>query len=610
VRPYGLDLSDHGTPAYDALLAAAFFVAPAFAIGAALRGLEGRKRLFALLLGAAAGLCLVPELFESAADATSSDKNAFAAQFLVLASITAVLGGACALLCLPGKPSLPRWLAISLALACGAPAGLLEVGQQSVLAPWRRQLTLPYIFFDTPEGLLTVEGPLQPPGASPLLHKMVTLERRVLVPGPEGTRADLARIELALQQLPEAAAARKDKRALIVGQLTPLYARRLGDAGFAAIDRSAAWWTAMERVERELFGELPSPAGERLDPRAARARIAEGRYDLVLVPRASGDLPRLSGVVVPEKTLCVVWLDGASQAASAALPDELLLGALGLEEPSLAYVVHGRGAQVGGNYPPQFVRTGAPGSALSPWSWIALQEEPRADRARAQLFARLAAAAQGTADESLVRGLASIYAAQTSSSPFDSPAARFELPAEGLARMREAALAHKPNGFVTQLWEWTAEVLAQKRWIPQLYENVEPLAKAWAPWPALERVLAQADAESLEFESAWQRLAALRESEQARDPSFWVELGNLEEQLDRGADAIASWRKSLELAPGNGPASRKLAMALVRAGDPEGAELVKRLLLANPRDVELRAFSGPGPYPPPKKGFEPPAGGH
>ncbi len=520
-----------------------------------------------------------------------------------------MLGGACALLCLPGKPSLPRWLALSLALACGIPAGTIDVKQQSVLAPWRRQATLPYIHFDTPEGLLTVEGPLQPPGSSPLLNKMVTLERRVLVPGPEGTRGDLVRTDLALGQLQQDALERKDKRALLVGQLTPLIARRLTDSGFAEIDRSAAWWAGMERVERELFDTLPAPAGERLEPSAARQRIDAGRYDLVLVPQTSGDVARLAQLDVPARTVLVVWLDGGCLAAASDLGEQLLVAALGLDQPSVALVVHGRGRAEGEPFSPQFLPSGTPARAPVPVAWIAEREDLRADSARARLFARIAAAAQGTPDEPLARGLAAVYAAQVSSSPFDTEAERFELPTEALVLLREAALARKPNGFVAQLWEWTALVLAQKRWIPQVYECVEPLAQKWAPWPALERILARADAESLEFESAWKRLDALRAGEQARDPNFWLELGNVEEQLERSADAITSWRKCCELAPGHPAATRKLAMALVRAGDPEGKQLVERILKANPRDAELKPFAGDGPYPPPKKGYEP-LGGH
>ena len=607
VHGFGLDSARRGTPAYDALLAAAFFIAPAFAIGAALRALDGRKRIFALLLGAAAGLCFVPELFETAADTAATEKHTYAAQFLVLASLVAVLGAGFALLCLPGKPSLPRWLAISLALACAAPAGFLDVAQQSVLAPWQRQPVLPYLYFDAPEGLLTVEGPMQPPSASPLLNKMVTLERRVLVAGPEGTRGDLVRLDLALAQLSKETAEKKDKRALVVGQLTPLYARRLGDAGFAQIDRSAAWWTAMERVERELFGETTRPKGERLDPSEARKRIDAGRYDLVFVPRTSGAPVRLSRLDVPQPTLLVVWLDAGCLAADVELPEQVLVCALGLEEPSLGIVLHGRGAATDETYPPQFLRTGESARAPRPVSWLAHPPDERPEFACARLYERFAAAAQGTSDEQLARGLAAVYAAQTRSSPFDSPAESFELPPEALTLLREAALERKPNGFVTQLWEWIAEVLAQKRWIPQVYANLEPLAQKWAPWPALERVLARADAESLEFESAKKRLDALREP-LARDPGFWIELGNVEEQLEHGPDALAAWRKSLELEPGNLPASRKLAMALVRAGDAQGKELLEKLLKSNPRDAELKLYAGEGPYPPPKKGYEPPLG--
>ena len=606
VHPFGLDLAQHGTPAYDALLAAAFFVAPAFAIGCALRALSGRKRIFALLLGAGAGLCFMPAIYDSAPGMAASDKHTFAAQFLSIASIVTVCGGAGAVLCLPGKPSLPRWLAILLALACALPAALLEVQQQSVLAPWRRQAILPYIYFDAPEGLVTVEGPLQAPGASPLLHKSVTLGRRVLVPGPEETRADLVRIELALGQLAPELSARKDKRALIVGQLTPLLARRLGDAGFAEIDRSAAWWFSMERIEHELFSTLAPPKGERLAPAAARKRIDAGSYDLVLVPQTSGDAPRLRDLDVPPKTLLVVWLDAGVRLASAELGERVLLCALGLDAPSVAVVVHGRALAENEALAPHFLRAGTRARTPAPLSWLSARVEVREQAARARLFERLAAAATGTPDEKLTRGLAAVYAAQVPSSPFDTEAQRFELPEDALVLLREAALARKPDAFVTQLWEWTAYVLAEKRWIPQIYAHVGPLAKAWAPWPALERVLARADAESLDFAGAVQRLEALRETEQGRDGSFWGELGDAQAQLGHEPDALASWRKSCELSPGQYVPQRKLAMGLARAGDPAAKELIEKLLQQNPKDEELRTFLGPGPVPPLRKGFAPP----
>ena len=50
---------------------------------------------------------------------------------------------------------------------------------------------------------------------------------------------------------------------------------------------------------------------------------------------------------------------------------------------------------------------------------------------------------------------------------------------------------------------------------------------------------------------------------------------------------------------------RRLAMALVRAGDPEGTTLVEELLLENPGDQELEQYLGPGPYPPIEPSFDP-----
>ncbi len=521
VHTFGLDLSLHGTPAYDALLAASFFVAPAFLIGAALDATSGRKRLFALLVGAAAGLCFLPSIFESPSGTDALVKHTFAAQYLTLASLAAVGGATFALLCLPGKSSPARWLALLACAACAVPAALIEVKPQSVLAPWARTPVMPYTTFDIPEGLVTVEGPLQPPGASPLLNKQVTLGRRTLVPGPELTRFDLVRLDLALGQLPDAKRARKDLRALIVGQLTPLDAHRLLQSGFASIDRSAAWHEAMERIERELFaaGE-PLPPGDRLAPGEARERLAAGRYDLVYVPATGGDAPRLARIDVPADTLLVVWLDASSPLASRTLGPRVMLAALGLEYPSLALVVHGRPESETEPLGPQFLAAGERVRAATPLASLARRETERiVEASRAELFARLAAASAGSEDEALARGLAAVYAGQTYSSPFDKPAERFELPAEALALLRQAALARKPNAFA-QMWEWLAEVLAEKRWIPQMYEQLEPLAKAWAPWPKLEQMLARADAESarLHQRQAPPRRAARRPARARSEP--------------------------------------------------------------------------------------------
>ena len=606
VHAFGLDLSRHGTPLYDALLAASFFVAPAFLIGAALDAASGRKRLFALLLGASGGTGLMPAMFQDVRAAGVLEQHTYAAQLLTLASLAAVAGASFALLCLPGKPSPGRWIALLFAAACALPAASLEIEPQNVLAPWLRTPVMPYTAFEIAEGLVTVEGPLQPPNASPLLNKQVTLARRTLVGPAELTRYDLLRLDLALGQLAPGKRARKDLRALIVGQLTPVLSHRLVQSGFAAIDRSAAWFTAMEAIERQLFaaGE-PLPAGEILAPEEAEGRLAAGRYDLVYVPATSGDAPALGQLDVPEATLLVAWFDAASPLAARALGPRVLVAALGLESPSIAEVVHGRAEAELEPLGPQFLATGAPLSGTLPLRVQSLREPERADAARSALFARFADAARGGPDEALARGLAAVYAGQGYSSPFDKPAERFELPAEALALLRQAALAKKPNAFVTQLWEWLGEVLAEKRWIPQIYENLEPLAQAWAPWPRLEQWLARADAESLEFASAKKRLDALRDGPLARDAGLWRQIADVELQLGAAREAVLAWRKALELQPEDRATRRKLAMQLVREGDPEGKPLIEELLRQNPKDVELEAYRGAGPYPPAQKGFEP-----
>jgi hypothetical protein len=79
---------------------------------------------------------------------------------------------------------------------------------------------------------------------------------------------------------------------------------------------------------------------------------------------------------------------------------------------------------------------------------------------------------------------------------------------------------------------------------------------------------------------------------------------------ERPADAARELEAVLAIQPGRRDAERRLAIALVRAGDPSGRERVRDLLLDDPDDDELRVYLGNGPYPPFEPRFGPGLDGH
>jgi len=583
---FGLDLSLHGTLPFDALLSASLFVLPAFALGTALRALKDGAQLASLCLGAALGMLLCLQVGREASG--GKDVQTYAMQWIPLAAGLSGGGAVVALLSLNVKSSLSRWLQIAGALACHLPIALVEITPAHVLSPWSRTPVAPYQLRETPGGFLTLEGPLLPDAMTGNV-KQLTLERRVLVPGFDSVLDEWAMIDASLALRTPAQLAAPEQRALIIGQLTPLRARRLSKAGFTEIDRSATWWRVMDKLEQEYFGESPKPAGSILEPAAALAALGAGRYTLVIVPPVRGAAPRLPSLTPPSATTVVVWLHSATPLAGGAGPGVLHLGPSKIDQPLFARVFGPMNAAAS-----RFEK-GASGSHR-PLSWLWKRDGERDTATRADNFRRIAARQQ----DHFSKGLELLYAAQERSSPFENPAESFELPTAALDELQQAPL----DPTLRFLWEEIGIVLSGKRWIPQLYQYLEPLVARHAPWPELERQLAVADAESLEFESALRRLLPIQEAF-ARNSEYWRELGKIQEQLEKGADSIASFRKALELRPEDHDLERRLALQLVRAGDPEGPKRVQKLLAEHPDDEELQLFAGPGPYPAPKRGYSP-----
>jgi Flp pilus assembly protein TadD len=587
---FGLDLSQHGTLPYDALLAASVFVLPAFALGTSLRLLSCGRAQAALMLGGSLGMLLTLKVGDFSAAGT--DTQTFAMQWMPLAAGLTGAGALLALLSLSSSGSAGRWLQIAFALVCMLPIAMVEISPRAVLAPWSRTPIAPYQLRETPAGLMTVEGPLLPDSITGST-KQLTLERRVLVPGLEFIPDELSMLDASIALLTPESQTQRARRVLLIGQLTPLRARRLKDAGIAAIDRSASWWQAMEALEQEYFGEQAKPAGSILAPGDALKAIEAGQYTLVIVPPVRGIAPQLNVPTLPAQTTLVVWLDSATPLRGGSEPGLLHWAPSKIDQPLLARIfgAHAHQACV----LPGGLSSGSPGLGR-----LMQREWERGTGARADNFRRVRAAQ----DSALTRGLEQLYAAQQRSSPFENTAESFELPEPALEQLRQAALEGSPSPSLRVLWEELGLVIAGKRWIPQLYEALEPLAKRHAPWPELELQLAIADAESLEFESAAARLRPLR-SNFERNPEYWRELGKIQEQLGEAADSVYSFRQALNLRPGDHDLERRLAFQLVRAGDPEGQRLVLELLQEHPDDEELKLFSGSGPYPPPKRGYSP-----
>jgi tetratricopeptide (TPR) repeat protein len=199
-------------------------------------------------------------------------------------------------------------------------------------------------------------------------------------------------------------------------------------------------------------------------------------------------------------------------------------------------------------------------------------------------------------------------AVQQRSSPWENLARATETDPEALARLARALVSAQPDSpqelFLRRLWSGLAATLVEKRELVSIEAHLAPLAERFAPWIELERALAHADLELLEPEAAAGHLRVVVE-EAPLDLGAHMMLGHALEMAGDTPGAVAEYRRALEIQPGRRDVRRRLAMALVRAGDPEGGDLVEELLAEDPEDEELERFRGVGPFPPLEVRFVP-----
>lgn len=594
---FGLDGSRVGMLDYDGLLAAAVWIAPGLALGALLRALDARAELAALLAGAAVGLLAVPWrlALEVAPDggllsSSTSTRIVFEGTGLMLAAAGVLL---------LGRGGRRWWTAIlSAAAFTGAVASWrAEPNELPIARPWRRAPVVPSFHLDTPEGLVTIErseGGLE----------VVTLEGRELTPPTSAAPGERRRLELSFELLPLEWRVR-GVRVLLVGQLTPGRALAMRGLGASTIDRTGSWAAAMPVLERELFGETELPPGRILPLARARAALAAGRYDLVVVPDVAGDAPATSNLASPADTAVAVWLDASADLRQRHL-GEVWVTTRDLVGLHLG-IVHGGSREhldptVRGT--PRAYPVGAVRRRGTPLARLLQRRFRREFTALQAVTERLAEGAPQGPARLFTEGLARHYAAQHHSSPFETPAERVELDPDALDLWSEAARAGVPDAALVDVLETLAAVLVGKRRPDTILAVLGPIAKVSWPWPALEDALAYAELELLEPSAAAARLERLV-VEGFATPERLALLADARLQTrDPAGAAKALWR-ALELGPDDREVRRRLAIALARAGDPEAGPMLRDLLLEEPGDEELRLYLAPGPYPAVRGGYHP-----
>jgi hypothetical protein len=597
VRRFGLDLSLQGTLVVDALVAAPVLVLSAFACGTAVAVHRSPQELGALLVGAAGGLVVAPQLLAFELEGGALVGSSSSAALALHGAAIAAGGGLVVFLGTGGLSGAVRLGGALLALGALALAILPDREPIPVLSPWAKAEPVVELVLDAPDGLLTVEVE---PGGAPV----ATLDRRRLTTGAGEARAEERRIDLAwrlLGELEEGA----QPAVLLVGQLDPTRALRLADLGAGRVDRTASWHAAMPLLEERLFQGAPGwVAGEVLSPAAARARLAAGEYDLVLVPALEGPPPTTRNLASPPETTVVVWLDGSTGIETQHLGAEALVSAAALRE---LHVGVARGPRVeelrltGGLGRPGFLAAGEPVGAVPPLELLGLRRGERQRHLRERLAARLAAAER---PPGVAAGLAAHFAAQRRSSPFADPVEGTEISPEGARRFAEAAAGPEPDALAIELVEALAFVLGYQRKIEEIEELLPAPAERHAPWPALEIALGQAALELLEPELALEHLERAHGAVPGTSDSLAMEA---EARAQTGDDAGAArcLEAALALDPGRHALERRLAIARVRAGDPRGQGDLREALEEHPEDPELLQHAGPGPYPPAPPGFHP-----
>lgn len=581
-----LDGASIGTLWTTAILAAAALLAPAFVLGATLGGSRHSGRLAPALVGAAAGLVVLPFLIRARGKPLGFEELAGVSltwELFLAGTSVAALG----LLVVSATGEAARAAGCVAAVLLALVPWIRPRVALWSLSPWSPKPVRPELIWPTAEGLLTLE-----PAREGRL--ILTLDRKRLTPVAEEEEADERRLRLAWSLLPEEKRS-GTVRALFVGQVTPPRARVLRSLGDLELERTAPWHAAMPVLEGRLFrGEERAP-GRIVATAEARSRLGRGDYDWVVAAPpfgpivtwkseareiwGSAEAPRLTSLELPEGTLGVAWLGGDSLAARGTEFDPLILTVERLESFSVGLV---RGLELGAH------------SAAGPTFRVAAHAGPRPasflctmPQLRTFLQQRTWTTSLECATPELTRGLALHFAAQQLSSPYETRAQQIELEEEALRAFFAAApAAGKLDPFTRVLWEALAWLCMEKRMPEHALVYLEPMAERFAPWPALDRAVARAYLEVLEPATARRFLERARQA-LPEDFELLLESARCAQALGDTAGAVAFLEQAYDLYPDRPEVERAVGLELMRCGDARGRKLLERRLAQDPDDKEL-----------------------
>jgi tetratricopeptide (TPR) repeat protein len=587
-----------GTLWVTALLTAAALVVPLLVLGATLGGARGTERVRSLLVGSALALVVEPYLIRALAQPVEGQAlhlTPWAWNWTMVGSAVAALG--VLLAAWPARSE--RGGRLAPLLAASAVAGLPWTQAHLVVwsfSPWSIAPIQPDRVQPTTAGLVTVERARD---GTPI----VTLDRRRVSPVWEEEPTDAQRLQQSFELLPAADRAGR-VRTLFVGAMTPARAHALSQLGDLELDRTAPWFEACEAVEELLFAGHPPPPGNLVEPSRARARLASGEYDWVVVPPVSGailvwrsearepwgsaEAPRLHGLDL-ESGLGVAWVMADSPIA-AALPEGRVLPWMHhLEDLALGWVVGAANPAEGG---PLLLPTGAPGEApgkAEVLRWLPQQRKQPLEAAVGRRLWNAARMQEGDPRGAAIgEGLGRHLEAQAISSPFETRAQQVEVD-EGALRAFQQAVAASPvlDPFQRELWEGVAWLTREKRLPEEALVYLEPIADRFQPWPDLDRAVAEAYLEVLEPEEALRVFERIAES--VLDIELLVRMGEVASDLGDLERAAGYWDRALALQPGHPGVLRAYGLARLRAGDEGGRDLLERYLESVPDDEVVRA---------------------
>lgn len=370
---------------------------------------------------------------------------------------------------------------------------------------------------------------------------------------------------------------------LLVGVLTPERLELLRAAGAEQLEVCTPFNESLPEFERAL-GLDPSSVTH-CSPSEARARAKRGGYDAILVAGIEGAVPRFALPDLPETTRFFAWFAADGELADARWSERVEVELEGLERLRIG-LTNTDGALASGARPFGSARARS----------VNLHEDERARRDARRVARRLEDAALDSEDAPALRALARHFDLQRESPPVESASQRVEFEEQVFETWCQGVASRAPTRFERLAIEATARLLSGKRELELIERWIAPLAERHAPWPALERVLGQAELEMLDPAAAAERFARALPGA-PRDLSLRLALSRA--RLAAGQDALAATEleAASALFPQERAVRRELAIARVRAGDPRGVPELLALLAETPDDAELRAHAGPPPYP-------------